>query len=291
LSVHHDPMLVTNRRELTPEERALPLVKYYDLPLHRPGPLQRQLIDRMPLDVSLATEPRHWLDILQPTGYQEAEYGYCMREDGTGYLASYTTYPGCTPAMLAWYFHWINIHSKSMPEGQGNIRYKIWNPADHWDHGYLNGTDKSGGIYTVESLDLGAGEEMLLSIRHPIDPRDFGLTEARQRALKEAGCFVDCCTESFHPVDDPDTYLPGTHLFLTLSRINPWGVLEKVTREWIGWSVKDGELVIDESTPEWMRNEGYLKKVLIHGTVEAQQLSKFLPQLYAKYKDLPDDAD
>jgi hypothetical protein len=37
--------------------------------------------------------------------------------------------------------------------------------------------------------------------------------------------------------------------------------------------------------------EQYLKKVIIHATTEAQQLSKFLPELYARYKDLPDDAD
>lgn len=291
MTEYPENMLVTKRRVLTPEERALPLVKYYDLPLHRLGPLQQELLDRMPLDESVVTAPENWLDILQPTGYQAAEYGYCMRHDGTGYIASYTTYPGCTPAMLAWYFHWINVHSAHQPEGQGNLRYKIWNPADHWDHYYLDGSGKAGGIFTVESLDLGEGEEMLGSIRHALDPRDFGLTEARAAALKEAGCFVDCATESFHPADDPTTDLPGTHLFLTLSRINPWGVLEKITREWIGWGVNDGELVIDESTPASMLTETYLKKVVTHGTVEAQQLGKFLPQLYAEYHELPDDAD
>ncbi|MDR1807922.1 MAG: hypothetical protein LBR33_08445 [Propionibacteriaceae bacterium] len=284
-------LLVTKRQTLSPEERALPLARYFDLPLHRPGPLQQELLDRMPLDESAATPPEDWLDILQPVGYQAAEYGYCLRHDGTGYIASYTTYPGCTPAMLAWYFRWINIHSAHMPPGQGNLRYKIWNPADHWDHYFLNGHDKSGGIFTVESLDLGEGEEMLGSIRHALDPRDFGLTTARWEALQEAGCWVDCATESFHPRDDPSTDLPGTHLFLTLTRINPWGVLEKITREWIGWGVADGALAIDTSTPDWMLTEAYLKKVVTHGTVEAQQLGKFLPELYARYKDLPDDAD
>ncbi|MFG3026528.1 DAPG hydrolase family protein [Streptomyces sp. NPDC048254] len=137
---------MTKRRELSPEERRLPLVKYWDLPLHRVGPLQRQLIESMPMDPSRATKPENWLDVLQPTGYQDTEYGYCMREDGTGYLAVYTTYPGCTPAMLRWYFHGINVHSKSTPPNQGNIRYKIWNQADHWDHGYINGKDRTDGI-------------------------------------------------------------------------------------------------------------------------------------------------
>ncbi|HTR93004.1 MAG TPA: hypothetical protein VMI73_14825 [Trebonia sp.] len=291
MSTEPEYELVTRRRELSAAERELPLAKYWDLPLHRIGPMQRQLIEAMPMDPARATKPENWIDVLHPKGYQDVEYGYCMREDGTGYLAVYTTYPGCTPQMLGWYFHWINVRSKSTPPERGNIRYKIWNQADHWDHGYINGKDKTDGIYTVESLDLGEGEEMLLSVRHPLNPRDFGLSEETEQALKDAGCFVDCCTESFHPVGHPEIRLPGTHLFLTLSRINPWGVLEKVTREWIGWGTEDGHIVRDESTPDWMLNEDYLKKVIIHGSTEAAQLSKFLPQLYAEYKDLPDDAD
>jgi hypothetical protein len=47
----------------------------------------------------------------------------------------------------------------------------------------------------------------------------------------------------------------------------------------------------EESTPASMLCEEYLKKVLIHGTTEAQQLSVFLPSLYAEYKGKPDDAD
>jgi hypothetical protein len=49
--------------------------------------------------------------------------------------------------------------------------------------------------------------------------------------------------------------------------------------------------VRDLDTPAFMLCEEYLKKVIIHATVEAQQLSKFLPELYAHYKDLPDDED
>ncbi|MFT9008241.1 MAG: hypothetical protein ABF489_08575 [Bifidobacterium sp.] len=291
--------IVTKRRELLPEEEALPVSKYYDLDLHRPGPFQQELLDHaMPLNLEDVTPPENWLDVLQPEGYQKAEFGYAMLPDGAGYIASYTTYPGCTPKMLGWWFKWINIHPKHMPAGAGNVRYKIWNPADHWDHGFINGKDATDGIYTVETLDLGEGETAYASIRHPLDPRDFGLSDDRWQALNESGCFVDCCTESFHRVLDDgsydlNNYLPGTHLFLTLSRINPWGILEKVTREWIGYRVADegGKVVRDQDTPDWMLNEEYLRKVVIHGTVEAQQLSKFLPQLYAEYKDRPMDAD
>lgn len=283
-------MIVANRHKLSPEERKLPLAEYFDLPLHYPGPLQQQLIDSCPIDPSLAIKAENFLDLLQPAGYTEAEYGYCMMEDGSGYLAVYTTYPNCTPQMLGWWFRWLNIHPKGMPAGKGNIKYKIWNQADHHDHGFINGKDKADGIYTVESLDLGQGEPMIYTVRHPLNPRDFGLSEKREQELTVAGCWVDCCYESFHPADAPEKQLPGTHLFLTLSRMSPLGGLEKCTREWIGYGVKDGKVVIDETTPASMLCEEYLKKVIIHATAEAQQLGKFLPELYAHYKDLPDDA-
>jgi len=284
-------MIVTNRRGLSPEEEKLPLAKYYDLPLYGPGPLQQQLIDAGSIDPKLAIKAEDFLDLLQPTGYQKAEYGYCMMEDGTGYLAVYTTYPNCTPEMLSWWFRWLNVHTKGMPKYKGNLKYKIWNPADHYDHGFINGKDKWGGIYTVESLDLGQGEEMIYTIRHPFNLRDYGLTEEREQALKAAGCWVDCAYESFHSVDPSHTQLPGAHLCLTLSRRSPLGFMEKCTREWIGYGVKDGKVFRDETTPASMLCEEYLKKVIIHATVEAQQLSKFLPELYAEYREKPDDED
>jgi hypothetical protein len=284
-------MIARRRPELTPEEKQLPLAKYYDLPLAPPGPREQQILDAGPVDPKKAIPADNFLDLLQPEGYQQIEYGYCMMPDGTGYLAVYTVYPNCTPQMLSWWFRWLNVHTKGMPKNKGNLKYKIWNPADHYDHGFLNGKDKWGGVYTVETLDLGAGEAPVYTIRHAVNLREYGLTEERERDLKAAGCWVDCAYESFHEVEPPYVQTPGTHLCLTLSRKSPLGIMEKCTREWIGWGVKDGKVVRDKTTPASMLCEEYLKKVIIHSTVEAQQLSRFLPDLYAQYKDKPDDED
>jgi hypothetical protein len=284
-------VIITNRHELSPEEKKLPLAVYFDLPLHSPGPREQQILDAGPTDPKLAIKAENFLDLLHPTDYQKVEYGYCMMEDGTGYLAVYTTYPNCTPEMLGWWFRWLNVHTKGMPKDKGNLKYKIWNPADHYDHGFINGKDKHGGIYTVESLDLGQGEPMVYTVRHPLNPRDFGLSEEREKELRAAGCWIDCCYESFHSPEPQHRQYPGTHLFLTLSRRSPLGGLEKITREWIGYGVKDGKVVRDTTTPASMVCAEYLRKVMVDATTEAQQLSKFLPELYARYKDLPDDAD
>jgi hypothetical protein len=103
-------MILTNRPELSPEEKKLPLAKYYDLPLYPPGPREQQLIDACPINPKLAIKAENFIDLLQPAGYSRAEYGYCMMNDGSGYMAVYTVYPNCTPKMLGWWFRWLNVH-------------------------------------------------------------------------------------------------------------------------------------------------------------------------------------
>lgn len=288
-------MIYVDRPRLLPGEEKLSMAKYYDLPLHSPAPLQQQILDAGPMDPKLAIKAENWLDLLKPDGYNPIEYGYCMVEDGTGYIAMYSVYPNsCEPKMLAWWFHWINIPAKSQPTGAtglDNIKYKIWCPPDHIGHGYINGKDKSGGIWTVESLDLGKGEEKVYTVRHPIDLKKYGLTDEKEKELKAAGCWVDAAYESFHTVDPAHRQLPGTHLCLTLSRPCPLGGMEKISREWIGYGVKGGKVMRDETTQESMLCNEYLNKVMIHATVEAQQLAKFLPELYAEYSDRPADED
>ncbi len=287
--------VITRRPVLCQEEQTLPLKKYYDLPLYALGPREQELLDRgCPVDAGLAIPVQNWLDLLRPEGYTDFEYGYAHMPDGTAYVAVYTVYPNCEPKMLAWYFNWMNTPSVHQPlgeDGYDNMRYKIWNPSDHVGHGFVNGKDKSGGIWTVESLDLGMGEPKTYTVRHAINLRDFGLTQEREEQLKAAGCFVDAAYETFHTMDPEHRQTGGMHLCLTLSRKSPLGYMEKCTREWIGYGIKDGKIVRDETTPEFMFSDEYLRKVVTHSTVEAQQLSIFLADLYNEYNDKPLDAD
>ncbi len=289
-------MIFKRGPELSPEEKKLPLAKYYDIPLTPIGPIYQQIIDYCcPLDPKLAIKAENMLDLLKPTGYEKQEFGYCMMEDGTGYMATYMTHPNTTPEMLSWWFRWLNVYSKGMPKGKGNLKYKIWCPPDHYDHAFINGKDGKDGIWTVESFDFGAGDPKFGTTRHPINLRDYGLTEKKEKELKAAGCFMDSAYVTFHTPDPyhtpgmSHTQLPGTYLNLTLSRMNPLGHMEKISRMWVGYTVKDGKVVRDESTPSSMLCEEFLKKVVIHATVEAQQGMKWLPELYAKYHNKPDD--
>lgn len=278
-----DPTVIKIRQKLFPEEEKMPLAKYfYKYPLHYPTPVELQLIEK-PIDTADAIKPENFMELLKPYGYDKAELGYCMFEDGSGYVATYRVRPPhITPEMERWYRNWRNLKSKSMVGGHGNLRYKIWNYADHYDHYYVNWKNGKEGIHTTESLDLGAGERMYDTIRHEFPLSDFGLTEEKAAALKAAGCMVNGWG-SYETFDEP-----GTHLCLSYSRPCPLGGVETRSREWIGWKPENGKLVRDPATK---CDEAYLKKVVIHTLVEWEHLYTFLPELYAAYKDQPMDAD
>ncbi len=277
-----DPTVVNIRQKLFPEEEEMPLAKYfYDYPLHMPSPVEMQVIQK-PCAVEDAIQPENFMDLLKPYGYDKVELGYCMFPDGSGYVATYRVRPPyITGEMERWYRNWRNLKSRSMVPGHGNLRYKIWNYADHFDHYYVNWQDGSDGISTTESLDLGAGDRMYDTIRHQFNLDDFGMTEEWRQELKDAGCQLG--NGSYETFDEP-----GTHLCLSISRPCPLGGVETRSREWIGWRPVNGKLVRDESTK---CSEEYLKKVVIHTLVEWEHLNTFLPDLYAEYKDQPMDAD
>ncbi len=279
----NDDNIVKIRQKLFPEEEQMPLAKYfYNYPLHMPSPVEMQVIQK-PMAVEDAIRPENFMDLLKPYGYDKVELGYCMFEDGSGYVATYRVRPPhISSEMERWYRNWRNLKSKSMVPGHGNLRYKIWNYADHFDHYYVNWENGSDGIHTTESLDLGAGDRMYDTIRHQFDLKDFGLTDERLQELKDAGCQLTG-KGSYETFDEP-----GTHLCLAYSRPCPTGGIETRSREWIGWRPVNGKLVRDYSTKV---DEAYLKKVVIHTLIEWEHLYTFLPDLYAEYHDQPMDAD
>lgn len=270
--------------KLTPEEEKMPLAKFYHkYPLLTPPPLQQQILDAGPIDPSKAVKAQNWLDVLKEEGYKDVEYGYCMMPDGSGYYCEYfVTPPNVNHAAMNWYRQWLNHKSKSMVEGQGNLRYKLWCPVDHWDHKYVNGKDPKDGVYAKGTLDLGksGAENGTVEISHGIsDLGEYGLTEERKASLKAAGCSWRAAYEEVEG---------GYHLALRLSRPCPFGGTENMSHEWIGYYPKDGKIVRAEGTP---CSEEMLKNILIHNTCEHLHQFRFVEELYHAYKDQPIDAD
>jgi hypothetical protein len=81
--------------------------------------------------------------------------------------------------------------------------------VDDLTYGFINGKDRQDGIWTAESLDLGAGEEKGYTIRHSFNLKDYGFTDKLEQELKAAGCWVDCAFETFHTMDAQHSVCPA----------------------------------------------------------------------------------
>ena len=222
--------------QLTKEEMELPVSRFYtDYKLYPPSPLLQQILDAGPMRVEDAIPIEHWLDHLRVTGYPEVCYGYTMMPDGSGFYIEYSVSPvSWQGKWRRWYGKWYNQYSKSMIKSQGNLRYKLWNPLDHWDHKFVNGEDDKDGVWSVETLDLGASGDPgkgIAAVSHNIDLREYGLSEERYKELLAADCRADACWEEFDG--------PGHHLVLRFSRPCPLGGRESINCEWIGYMEKE----------------------------------------------------
>jgi len=175
--------------------------------------------------------------------------------------------------MSDWMGQWMGTPPKSTPIGAGNIRYKLWCPPDHFDSSHARGGSR-------ESLDLGQGDAMEDIFMHPVDPRAFGMSEELEDECKKAGITVQLGYETFDHA--------GMHLCLRLLRPCQTGGIESVSREWLGYGIRDGKIVRDESTPV---SEEYLRKIVIHNVTESFRMEELLPELYAEYRDQPMDCD
>lgn len=266
-----------------PEEEKMPLYRYLrDYPMRYPDEVLIRHIEK-PIDCVAAIKPENWMDLLTVSGYDKCEIGYCVFPDGSGYVASYSVRPaGISSHMEQWYRHWSNRYSRSAVEGHGNLRYKIANPADHFDNHYVNYQDDRLGISYQESMDLGKTGKRQEIIRHPFNLKEYGLTDGRVALLHNSG--IDIGEKSYYETYDE----PGSSFGVSIERPCPFGGTEIRTRKWIGWRPVNGVLVRDPST---RCTEESLKQMLIHMIVEREHLYSFLPELYEEYHDLPEDAD
>ncbi|MBQ9211628.1 MAG: hypothetical protein IJ188_04760 [Clostridia bacterium] len=274
--------------KLTENEKKLPCARFFtDYPLHKPSPIYQQALDQGPMDPKDAIPAQEWLSLLDiaEKGYRDVMYGYCMMPDGSAFYIEYSTSPVTWQGKWRrWYGNWYNRYSKSTKPEEGNIRYKIWNPIEHWDHRFINGKDDSEGVWSHETLDVGkTGDPSkgIPQISYRMNLREYGLSEEREAELAAKDVRVEGFWEEFpgHP---------GHHLVLRFSRPCPLGGRESVNCEWLGYYPKDGQILRDESTP---CSEEMVKNILIHNTIERQHLYEVLPDLYEAYKDKDLDED
>ena len=270
-------------QQLSLAEMQMPLYRFYRPMKDLPEDVKAAIF-APPIDNTEVPDAYHFLDWLKPMGqYTDHENAYCMFPDGSGYIATYMKFPaGFDARKLFWYLNWLNFHPKSQPEGTGNLRYKIWNPADHWDHYFINWKDKTEGIHTTESLDMGEGDRQYDTIRHPYNLRDYGLTREKIDEITSSGI-------SLNEIAEWESFdFEGAHLTLGQVRKCPDGGWERRSVEWIGFRPENGKIVRVPKTP---CDEAYLRKVAYHTLIEWYHIVEIVDELYAEYHDKPNDAD
>ncbi len=280
---------MSEKKPLCPEERALSYSKYYDMPMEDPDPRSMQIWNAGPIPEETALRIENINDLFQP-GYLPAEQGYCVLSDGTGFVANYVRMEGVTAEMVDWWFDWHFITPPSVPEGHGNLRYKIWNPSEHWNTGPIGEEAKrqradsslyyrlrnEGAVDFIEETIRVGGEMFYMEARPIAHLEDLGA----DHSLVTAPNFGTFCSA----VVDQEGCSPtiSLHYFRPVP-----GGMELRSRYWSGYDVEDHHVVKRVTAPvtlEGVRNN------CMHNMREYPHLGRFLPKLFAEEGWKPVDA-
>ena len=266
---------------LCPEERALKYSKYYDLPFEGTKPEDAEFLTK-PISPDRAMPMSETLNFFKAGGVDKyAPTGYCNMPDGTSYSSCTVFLPNVTAQMMKWWFVWLNHPSKSVPEGNGNLKYKIWCPADHWDHHFLDENNPDAGMRICESLDLGAGAPRNDIINRNLSFDLLNIPADEIKKLEDTGTvLIIGCGSGL----DEEPGGIGINIFANAEGGCVWA-----SRGWGGWVPKDGKLVRKLDFVPGPESNTQLE--LTHNVLERRHLAKFLPELYADYHDKPFSED
>lgn len=195
---------------------------------------------------------------LLENGYLQMESGYVRLDDGQLHVAARTSMPGCSGAMIDWWFGYVRTTEQ----------YKQWHPVDHVWCGW-EGEDGQyiGGTHLVHEYIGGELNKLKIHFRPP----DEYLDNAR---FVEAGVSTAVCART-GPLDSD---LWAGHL-IHLVRDTDYGC-EMRSRFWLGDfspPIADSAQAIQQLIPDKI-GWGLLK----HCNEEMGYLAGFLPALYQR---------
>jgi hypothetical protein len=255
------------KRELTAAEKAKPYARYFYQPMAPAPKATMDALAKGPIDAALALPIDRRGDILKP-GNLPTEIGYCVMPDGSGFVAMVTKMPGVTSEMINWWFFWHGLES---------LRYKIWDPDDHYgvhvlekdlEHRLdirLNTRERNWGTTDVVDEDIGGGSTVLyISF---VSPEDYGYDMDQFRA---PNVLTAVSANAAH--GEPGARM-GT--FSHVAREIPGG-LELRSRFWLGWNITDKRpvRVVDQVPFEMVKGLAY------HCPKEYANLAAILPRVY-----------
>jgi phloretin hydrolase len=277
MTMSHDTENKREPRPLRPDEEALPYSKYYYRTPAQPNPRLMEILSRGPMDPANALPYERINDLLDP-GYHEVETGYCVLENGAGYVAVNNVFPGCTVDMMRWWFAW---HAA----GPG-LRYKIWFPPGHvsiavGDQGWAKLHDpnipleeKSQNIDHFVCEDVGGGvEDIVISF---LDPEQMGFDMTRFREPNVLAVFGGFGVSELR--QGPPMKAPAImcHFCRGIE-----GGIEFRTRFWMGYRINKGRGMC--TLPPGVRIPVEAPMDLaFHNVMEYSNLASFLPEIYAE---------
>ena len=270
-------------RPLAPYEEALPYSKYYYREMARPNPELMGILAKGPMDPDKAL-PLSGINQLLDPGYHDVETGYCITNDGLGYVAVNNVFPGCTIDMMRWWFVW---HAAG-----GNLRYRIWDPKDHVTIAIADQDrrkiadpatplgDKYTDVAHFVVEDTGGGLESIV-IRF-LKVRDMGFDMDKFRASPTLEIVGGYGTSEFR--EREAGFKASAVMMHTMREID--GGIEFRTRFWMGARLVEGRAM--NVTPPWVRIPIEAPMGLaFHNVVEYSNLAAILPEIYAEYKGRP----
>jgi len=268
--------------ELFEEEKKIWYSKFYDLPLEISRPGDEKFLDKR-MDPSKAYTIHNYQEFVRVKDEkEEVENGYCIGEDGHGYVTVTEYYPEFTAEMIDWWFAFLSRRPKNAPVGHGNLRYKIWCPPDHWDHGLLDPDEPSSGLFINETLDLGAGtmdRNEIINRRYSY--AQAGIPEDMVKAFTEAGYYVITGSGFVHG--------RPTGCGINIYRPVKEGGCKWSSISFKGYTYHDGKIV--EVPGAGVGTDMTMRRELLHNIVERRHLHNFLGELYEKQHLKPLDED
>ena len=263
------------RAPLTAEERALPYAKFYDLPITPISEEKLAVLSGGPMDPALAMKIEDRNDLVLP-GDLPCEMGYCVMDNGAGFLANRTFMPGVTPEMFEWWFAWHALE---------DLRYRIWDPEDHFYARQQNREkaldqslpmrERTWGTSHVVLEDVGGGpDQVILNFRYP---QEMGYDESK---VGTEACATMMCANGHGPVPGEGVAAVMTHFVREVE-----GGIVLRSRFWIGYGLVDGQLV--KLVPDGVSVPlEVVQGLFAHNLKEFGHLAAILPQVYAENKDL-----
>ena len=197
------------------------------------------------------------------------EMGYERLDDGVLHVAIRTDMPGCTGAMLEWWF------------GQriGTREYRWWHPIDHISSAWIDGEKGQvvGATHLVEECFSGSPPESLsIQFRDPGEAFDAAALHAARASGAVSAVLLARGGMGHDARRDPEGRVIGTRL-VHLCRDTGWGMVLR-SHFFMGYDLPAlgmPRAVMEQTFPE-IAAVGLLQ----HCYDEFSMLSQILPALY-----------